>query len=310
MLLGCGSRQVEPAISTIESEPEKKMATAGKSRKGSPSARKSGPAAKKAARGKAAKPGKSTRKGKAAGKASKTASAKKAVKAKTTRKAAKSTGAKKSAKGAKTAAKKKTVRVKKTAVKKKAVKAKAAAKKTVKSRKAAVKKQAVKGKKAALKRAATPAKTSAKRSAKVAKKNRRTTVKKTTREVTPVKKGKKAGLSSVKKALLQRRSQLLDKLSRHTAAVGEVSEKPVGDRADDASFDLELDSTYSIAARESEELRLIDVALEKITEGTYGICEECSENIEGPRLKALPYAVMCLKCKEAEEMEQSADSSY
>ena len=81
----------------------------------------------------------------------------------------------------------------------------------------------------------------------------------------------------------------------------------MGDRADDASFDLEIDSAYSIAAREAEELRLIDEALEKITEGTYGVCEECGGQIESARLKALPYAVMCLNCKQNEEFYNESE---
>ena len=110
-------------------------------------------------------------------------------------------------------------------------------------------------------------------------------------------------LREVKDALLKRRAFLMHNLGRLTAAT-EVSEKPVGDRADDASIDLEVDSAYSVVEQETEELRLIDVALEKIPNGTYGTCEECKKPIEKPRLKALPYAVLCLKCKRAEEVSR------
>ena len=122
------------------------------------------------------------------------------------------------------------------------------------------------------------------------------------RTVTMVKGAKKATMNSIREALLKRREYLMHNLGRLTAAAA-GDEKPVGDRVDDASLDLEVDSTYSIAEHEAQELRLIDVALEKIAGGTYGICEECGERIEKPRLKALPYAVLCLKCKQAEEVE-------
>jgi len=122
------------------------------------------------------------------------------------------------------------------------------------------------------------------------------------RTVTMVKGAKKATMNSIREALLKRREYLMHNLGRLTAAAA-GDEKPVGDRVDDASLDLEADSTYSIAEHEAQELRLIDVALEKIAGGTYGICEECGERIEKPRLKALPYAVLCLKCKQAEEVE-------
>jgi len=123
------------------------------------------------------------------------------------------------------------------------------------------------------------------------------------RTVTMVKGAKKATMNSIREALLKRREYLMHNLGRLTAAAA-GDEKPVGDRVDDASLDLEADSTYSIAEHEAQELRLIDVALEKIAGGTYGICEECGERIEKPRLKALPYAVLCLKCKQAEEVER------
>jgi RNA polymerase-binding transcription factor DksA len=45
----------------------------------------------------------------------------------------------------------------------------------------------------------------------------------------------------------------------------------------------------------------IDKALVKIEDGTYGLCERCGKPIEKARLKALPYANLCLKDKQAEE---------
>ena len=42
-------------------------------------------------------------------------------------------------------------------------------------------------------------------------------------------------------------------------------------------------------------------ALERIDAGTYGLCERCGRPIEKARLKALPYASLCLADKQAEE---------
>jgi len=41
----------------------------------------------------------------------------------------------------------------------------------------------------------------------------------------------------------------------------------------------------------------IDEAMEKIEEGTYGVCEVCGKNIPKKRLDALPEATMCTKCR-------------
>jgi DnaK suppressor protein len=43
----------------------------------------------------------------------------------------------------------------------------------------------------------------------------------------------------------------------------------------------------------------IDIALAKIKDGTYGVCEQCHNNIPKERLRALPYAALCVQCKSA-----------
>jgi DnaK suppressor protein len=47
---------------------------------------------------------------------------------------------------------------------------------------------------------------------------------------------------------------------------------------------------------------MIDAALQRIGEGTYGECFECGEKITEARLKALPFAVRCRACEEAREL--------
>ena len=49
----------------------------------------------------------------------------------------------------------------------------------------------------------------------------------------------------------------------------------------------------------------INEALEKINEGTYGICESCGDPIRPERLEALPYATRCIKCQRKDEEAQS-----
>jgi len=45
-----------------------------------------------------------------------------------------------------------------------------------------------------------------------------------------------------------------------------------------------------------EELRMVNIALNKIVEGTYGECEKCTEEIAPARLEAIPYAKHCINC--------------
>jgi DnaK suppressor protein len=57
-----------------------------------------------------------------------------------------------------------------------------------------------------------------------------------------------------------------------------------------------------LSAREIAALRRIDIALDKIETGQFGICEECGENISDKRLMAHPEASTCITC--AEELER------
>ena len=49
----------------------------------------------------------------------------------------------------------------------------------------------------------------------------------------------------------------------------------------------------------------INEALEKINEGTFGVCEACGDPIQPERLEALPYATRCIECQRKDEEAQS-----
>jgi DnaK suppressor protein len=63
------------------------------------------------------------------------------------------------------------------------------------------------------------------------------------------------------------------------------------------SMNVERERDLALSAQALAAVDEIDQALEKITAGTYGVCEKCGENIPKERLKALPYAALCVKCK-------------
>ncbi|MCR4321951.1 MAG: TraR/DksA C4-type zinc finger protein, partial [Candidatus Brocadiaceae bacterium] len=52
-----------------------------------------------------------------------------------------------------------------------------------------------------------------------------------------------------------------------------------------------------------EGVRNIDTALEKIEEGAFGVCELCVKKINKERLKAVPYAKLCIDCQREEEID-------
>jgi RNA polymerase-binding protein DksA len=71
--------------------------------------------------------------------------------------------------------------------------------------------------------------------------------------------------------------------------------------ADLGTDTFDRDFGLSVAASEQDILYRIDTALQRIKDKTYGICELCGKSIRRSRLKAVPWARMCILCKEAEE---------
>jgi DnaK suppressor protein len=63
------------------------------------------------------------------------------------------------------------------------------------------------------------------------------------------------------------------------------------------SMNVERERDLALSAQALASIDEIDRSLEKIQNGTYGVCEKCNENIPKERLKALPYAALCVKCK-------------
>jgi DnaK suppressor protein len=76
---------------------------------------------------------------------------------------------------------------------------------------------------------------------------------------------------------------------------GDVQFDEEGGEGGTANVDREMDLHLSAQARAT--VLEIDRALEKIEDGTYGLCEQCGDPIPEPRLQALPHAALCVSCK-------------
>lgn len=99
----------------------------------------------------------------------------------------------------------------------------------------------------------------------------------------------------VRKLLLQKRDELLS-----SAKVGEALAMNVQspDEVEFAVKSLEQDVTAVTADIRSRTLKEIDGALQRVAVGTYGECEDCGEEINPNRLKAIPWARYCVPCQE------------
>jgi DnaK suppressor protein len=113
----------------------------------------------------------------------------------------------------------------------------------------------------------------------------------------------KRDLEKFQKLLLKHR----EKLSREYENIEHKIDTP----SDSFAYPYHMADVGTDTAEKEEEsiiitnigntLILIDEALEKIENNTYGKCERCSKKIEKARLKVLPYAKLCIKCQELEE---------
>ena len=78
------------------------------------------------------------------------------------------------------------------------------------------------------------------------------------------------------------------------------------DPTDRASAESDRSFELRIRDRERKLLAKIREAIERIDEGTYGICEECGDEISTKRLEARPVTTQCIACKTLQENQEKA----
>ncbi len=112
------------------------------------------------------------------------------------------------------------------------------------------------------------------------------------------------------------KKQLLEDREKITGEICRLSEDTLSSSQRDSSGDLsgyslhmadvgtdtsQRDLQLGLVSKEQEILYRINEALQRIEEGTYGKCESCGEPIKESRLKAVPFAKLCVPCQEKEE---------
>lgn len=110
---------------------------------------------------------------------------------------------------------------------------------------------------------------------------------------------RKKELEAVKEMLLMRKSELEEKLTEMSKE--KFSDDQVQDPGDQALSSTMEALRSSLQDTEINEYNRIIKALEKLDDGTYGICADCGQEIAERRLKSYPNAARCLACQEAFE---------
>lgn len=100
------------------------------------------------------------------------------------------------------------------------------------------------------------------------------------------------------KQKLQQRAQML-KSSLSTASADVVAYRETSGDYGDMSHQSEQEWLFVNQNRaNSKELNLIEKALQRIQDGTYGICSHCEQPISPQRLQAVPWASYCIECQD------------
>ena len=107
-------------------------------------------------------------------------------------------------------------------------------------------------------------------------------------------------LKFFKSYLLQQKGSILNKQQEFVSTQCNEA-RDVIDEAEIASSDISKNVSIELHERERSKLYQIERALGKIEDGQYGICESCSDEISPNRLKARPFATLCIDCKQDQE---------
>jgi len=118
---------------------------------------------------------------------------------------------------------------------------------------------------------------------------------------------RKNELLEIREILLQMKKDILKTLEERVKSSDIASQREIGDIFDEADLEQTREFNLLLGTREKQKLEQIESALARMEKGEYGFCEDCGENIPLGRLKAMPFATLCVKCKsERESMEGPA----
>ncbi|ACN98375.1 TraR/DksA family transcriptional regulator [Sulfurihydrogenibium azorense] len=123
----------------------------------------------------------------------------------------------------------------------------------------------------------------------------------------------KEKLKKYERLLLKKRNQILERYLKKEETQKVLTEQATEPRDIDeyALIDITEEILGELSDIEIEIIKAIDEALERIKNGTYGICEVCGKEIEEERLEAVPWTTLCIQhAKERELYEETPDLRY
>jgi DnaK suppressor protein len=106
-----------------------------------------------------------------------------------------------------------------------------------------------------------------------------------------------------KKLLTERLNELLAEANKTVTGMTDQGQN-FPDPTDRATLESDRNFTLRIRDRERRLIVKIKNALDRLENGTFGICEDCGEDISDKRLKARPVTTLCIDCKKKQENQE------
>ncbi len=119
--------------------------------------------------------------------------------------------------------------------------------------------------------------------------------------VKPVDKSPKDPVEKFRKRLLAKQEELLHDLSRNREVTDESVDEQAQDMVDRATSAYTREFAFSLSESDRKTLLLIDQALLRLDQGTFGTCVHCQGPVQEKRLEAVPWARHCLECQELQD---------
>lgn len=121
---------------------------------------------------------------------------------------------------------------------------------------------------------------------------------------------RKNELLEIKEILVKMKQEILQNLEERIKSNDLSEQREIGDIFDDADLEQSREFNLLLSTRERQKLDQIESALSKIDKGEYGYCEDCDETIPAGRLKVMPFATLCVKCKSERESLEGHTNAY
>jgi len=101
--------------------------------------------------------------------------------------------------------------------------------------------------------------------------------------------------------LQKQKDEIVDMYQQDLRAGKESADENTDDIVDRANNAYNRELMFSLSDAERGMLLQVENALNRMTEGTYGVCTSCGNRIALPRLEAVPWARFCIDCQELAE---------